>query len=159
MKKYILRSLKYFISYWVILTIVMSILVLVHAVDSNIESMFRNGYKSLEMIGLFFLVASIFHPRFGFTNKDVILPGETEQIKPQVIGYMTSRGYKQEKDNGDTMTFISSSKLSRIMKIFEDRITFTRTMSGYNIEGSTKELIRIKNGLEYKINPREDYQE
>ena len=52
--KYIVRAIKYFFYFSIIMIVIMSILVLAHVVDGNIETMFRDGYNSLWEIGLMF---------------------------------------------------------------------------------------------------------
>ena len=49
--KYIVRAIKYFFYFSILLIIILSVLVLAHVVDGNIETMFRNGYNSLWQIG------------------------------------------------------------------------------------------------------------
>ena len=49
------------------------------------------------------------------------------------------------------MTFRLRSKFSALFKMFEDRITMTRELGGFEVEGLTKEVVRIVGGLEYKF--------
>ena len=45
--KYIVRAVKYFFYFTILLIIIMTVLVLAHVLDGNISTMFRNGYLSL----------------------------------------------------------------------------------------------------------------
>lgn len=130
----------------------MTILVSIHAVDSDINSMFRNGTKSLWQIGLLFLGVAAIHPRFGFTTKKIQVLGDNTKIKPEIISYMNSLGFILDSNIENQMIFKYDSKVKRLVKMFEDQITITRQIDGYSIEGLTKEVIRIANGLNYKFN-------
>ena len=67
------------------------------------------------------------------------------------------RCYRLESENGESMTFRLRSRFSALFKMFEDRITMTRELGGFEVEGLTKEVVRIVGGLEYKFRaPDED---
>jgi len=155
--KYFVRVIKYFVYITVIVTLILTTLVLLKLVSPDINVMFRNGYNSIWQIALAFLGVSAFYPRFGYTNRGVILPGEPAEIRRGIKEYMLDRGYELETENGDDMTFRLISKFKRAAKMWEDRITFSRYLSGYYIEGITKEVTRIASSLEYKYrNPEEN---
>ena len=148
--KYLVRVIKYFIYITVIVTVILTVLVLLKLVSPDINVMFRNGYDSLWQIALAFLGVSSFYPKFGYTSRGVILPGEPEEIRTGIKDYMLDRGYELEKEEGEDMTFRLASGLKRAAKMWEDRVTFSRYVSGYYIEGITKEVTRIASNLEYK---------
>ena len=67
--KYIIRAVKYFFYFTFLMIIIMCVLVLAHVVEGNIETMFRDGYKSLwQKAGMFACVAAIY-PIYGFVKK------------------------------------------------------------------------------------------
>jgi hypothetical protein len=39
--------------------------------------------------------------------------------------------------------------------MLEDRITFTRTATGYDVEGLTKDVVRVAGNLEYNLGKQE----
>lgn len=65
---------------------------------------------------------------------------------------MNDLGFILDNDRENQMIFKYNSKVKRFVKMFEDQITITRQIDGYSIEGLTKEVIRIANGLSYKFN-------
>lgn len=146
--KYIVRAIKYFFYFSILLIIILSVLVLAHVVDGNIETMFRNGYNSLWQIGLMFAAVAAVYPVFGFVKKEAVIPGEYAEIRKGVIDYMENHGYRLESENGENMTFRNRSLLNRITRMMEDRITFTRTLGGFELEGLRKDTIRVIYGLE-----------
>ena len=43
-----------------------------------------------------------------------------------------------------------------LLKMFEDRITITRTDSGITMDGLRKDVFRMASGLEYRLNSNEE---
>ena len=54
------------------------------------------------------------------------------------------------------MTFRNRSILNRITRMMEDRITFTRTLGGFELEGLRKDTIRVIYGLENALRNQSD---
>ena len=149
--KYIIRAVKYFFYFSFLLIIFMSILVCAHVVDGNIETMFRGGYNSLLQIALMFACVAAVYPVFGFVKKSAAIPGDFNEIRNELINAMEERGYRLESEDGEDMTFRNKSFLNRLTRMFEDRITFTRELGGYSLEGLRKDTIRIIYGLENRF--------
>lgn len=153
--KYIIRAIKYFFYFTILLIIILAVLILAHVVDGNIETMFRDGYNSLWQIAIMFAAVSAVYPVFGFVKKDAMVPGEYSEIRGKVIAFMENRGYRLEKEDGENMSFRSRSLLNRISRMCEDRITFTRTLGGFTLEGLRKDTIRLIYGLENAMRSNE----
>ena len=145
--KYLVRVLKYFIWFTVILAITLFIMSALGLVESTPEAMFKEGTKSIWQIALIFLVVSFLYPITGFRKMDAVIPGEYSEIKDNVVRFMESRGYRLESEEGETMKFRLRSKVSAFFKMFEDRITLTRELGGYAVEGPAKDIVRIAAGL------------
>jgi len=156
MNRYIIRAIKYFFYFCILLTIVMAILVTIGATEANLATMFKNGYDSFWQIGLFFAFMSALYPKFGYTKRQAIVPGELSEIKADVIKVMSDRGYLPESENGEVMTFRFKSTLTRVMRMFEDRVTLTKEQLGFTVEGPTKDITRVVSALEYKFRYNEE---
>ena len=151
--KYIVRVLKYFVLVTVVMALLLLVLALLGYVEKDVDSMFRNGWKSIWQIALMFLVVAAIYPRFGFCKRGAILPGAYEDIRPGLVRYMAGRGYEIEKEEGENLSFRLKSPLQRFLRLlFEDRITFTRDRAGFYVEGRTKDVVRIVSGLEALFN-------
>lgn len=146
--KYLVRSIKYFFYLILILALVIFALVTFKVVNGDISTMFVNGYDSLWQIACIALVFSLCYPRFGFTTRRAYIKGATEEIAPAVKSVMENHGYELETSEGEDMTFRKRSPAARMLKMWEDRITFTRTAIGYNVEGLTRELARLVSAIE-----------
>ena len=99
---------------------------------------------------MFACVAAVY-PIFGFVRKSAIIPGDFREIRQGIIDAMEERGYRLESEDGENMTFRNGSFLNRLTRMFEDRITFTRELGGFCLEGLRKDTIRIVYGLENRF--------
>ena len=154
--KYIVRAIKYFFYFTFLLALFLSVLVLAGVVEGNIETMFRGGYRSLLSIALMFICVSSVYPVFGFVRKSAIIPGEYKDIRDGIVDAMESRGYILEKEEGENLSFRLKSTLNKITRMYEDRITFTRELGGFSVEGLRKDAIRIIYGIESRFRKDEE---
>lgn len=144
MKRYIIRSVKYFLYLIIIMTLLLAILVLLGLAEADPAEIFVGGYSSYWKIGLAFLALAAIYPRFGYSKNEIISGVE---LKPLILSVMDSRGYKLRSEEGDTMVFIKRSPLDRALRMWEDAISFTKTEAGYDIEGHTKETVRCRSAI------------
>ena len=144
MKRYIIRSVKYFLYLIIIMTLLLAILVLLGLAEADPAEIFVGGYSSYWKIGLAFLALASIYPRFGYSKNEIISGVE---LKPLILSVMDSRGYKLRSEEGDTMVFIKRSPLDRALRMWEDAISFTKTEAGYDIEGHTKEMVRCRSAI------------
>lgn len=152
--KYFIRSVKYFFYLLVILAIIITALVLAGLVEADISRIFVNGYDSLWQICLIMAVFAAIYPRFGFSSRTAHIYGSPEDVRPLLMRVMELHGYRLEKEDGQTLTFVKRSVVSRILKMWEDRITVEPEAAGLRLEGITKDLVRLVSGLE--ASQRED---
>lgn len=154
--KYIFRALRYFVFICLLLALILAALVLCNLVDRDISSIFRNGYDSLWHIALMFFAISFIYPRFGYTRRGALVPGEYRQIRGGVISYMELIGYRLLREDGEDLVFVKKSPLSRLLRKSDDTITMTRELPGFYVEGPVKDVMRICSGLEEKFRPGSD---
>ena len=152
--KYFIRSVKYFFYLLVILAIIITALVLAGLVEADISRIFVNGYDSLWQICLIMAVFAAIYPRFGFSSRTAHVYGSPEDVRPLLMRVMDLHGYRLEKEDGPTLTFVKRSVVSRILKMWEDRITVEPEAAGLRLEGITKDIVRLVSGLE--ASQRED---
>jgi len=145
--KYLVRAIKYFIQLAVLLAVFMEILILLKLSDANIDTMFVNGKDSIWQIALLLLAFALIYPRFGYCTRTVRIPGAFAEIAPGVKKKMEARGYVLEKEEGENLYFRLSSTFSRITRLGEDRISLTRSIDGFDVEGHSKDVIRVLNCL------------
>ena len=149
--KYLVRSIKYFAYLAIILCIFIVLLSVFGLIGNSVDEIFKNGAQSLWRIGLILLVFAIIYPRMGFTTRKVYIPGAYGESREGVVDVMHDRSYVLEAEEGENLKFRIQSPVIRAFRMFEDRITFTRTATGFELEGPTKDLVRIVSALEYKF--------
>ena len=154
--RYFLRAVKYFIVVCILFSLIIAGLMLVGAVSTDINVLFRAGWKSVGLIALMFLGVSAVYPKFGYAKRMASVPGEDAELRPGVKAFFAERGYKLESETPEAMTFRSGSAWHRIVTFGEDRITVTPEFGGYGVEGLGRDIVRIISGLEYKLRSKED---
>ena len=153
--KYLIRSIKYFIYFSVLCSLIITALVLIGAVEGGVENIFEEGYRSIGKIAIFFAIVSAAYPKFGFFRRDMSFKGEWDQIRNQTVEFMDERQYVLESESADKVTFRVMSMAGRISKMLEDRITLTKTEEGWQMEGLRKDVLRLASGLENRLTPQD----
>ena len=153
--KYIIRAIKYFFYFAIITSLVLAALIFLEMADSNVVNNFEGGYSAFWKMGLFFLAVAAVYPKLAFINRHLYIDAATD-ISAEVIDFLRERRYTLESQTDDTMTFRLKGFGSRLLKMYEDRITITRTPEGYYMEGLRKDVLRLASGLEYKFQKEED---
>ena len=146
--KYIIRSLKYFCYLIILLTLIILALVLTGFVEADLSKMFVNGYDSLWQIALVMLAFAALYPRFGFSKRTAHVYGSPEEIRSDVLRVMEVLGYRLESEKEGSWAFLRRSGMSRALKMWEDRITLTASAAGLEVEGLTRDLMRVVSALE-----------
>lgn len=153
--KYLVRSIKYFFYLAIMLALVVFVLIKLHIVEGDLSTLFVNGYDSYWQMAIIMAVFALIYPKWGFSSRKAYINGSFEEIRDGIIEVMENHGYVLESNDGEDMTFRKRSGFLRALKIWEDRITFTREIAGYSLEGLTRELPRLISALENRFSPDE----
>lgn len=148
--KYLVRAIKYFFYFALLTTAVVLILVYTGMAEGDINSLFNGGYDALWKIAAFFILVAAVYPKVGFINRHLYI-NPSKDIMPQMEEIMRERRYVLESRTESRMTFRVKGAGSRLVKMYEDRITLTRTADGYHMEGLRKDVLRIASALEYRF--------
>lgn len=184
--RYFIRSVKYFLYLAVLCSLLMAVLVLTHFVPADITKIFGNGWVSIAEIGSLFLIFAALYPRIGYTNKFAALPGEWPEVAASVKTFMAERGdyveeaVKSGKNSGakkatendaaandgngnasadepePKLCFRAKKLSTRIVRTWEDRLTFTPAFGGVKIEGPAKDVARLASSIEYRFRQEEN---
>ena len=150
--KYIIRSIKYFFYFALLTTAIVFALIFIGAVNGDINDIFEGGYNALWKMGLFFAVVAAVYPKLGFIVRCVEAKQSWDEIKGISKEYFKNRRYKLESETDDTLTFIRRSTVERISRMYEDRITLSKTETGFKMEGLRKDVLLAASGLEHTLN-------
>ena len=148
--KYLVRAIKYFFYFAFLTTAVVLILVYTGMAEGDINSLFNGGYDALWKIAAFFILVAAVYPKVGFINRHLYI-NPSKDIMPQMEEIMRERRYVLESRTESRMTFRVKGAGSRLVKMYEDRITLTRTADGNHMEGLRKDVLRIASALEYRF--------
>ena len=146
--QYFIRAVKYFFYFAILTTLILSVLVIIGAVEGNIDSIFSEGYTSVGKIAIFFAIVAAVYPKVGFINRDIASEKDWEDMKQTAVEFMKERQYDLESETEDTVTFRFRGAIGRLSKMYEDRLTLKKTAYGYQMEGLRKDVMRLSSGLE-----------
>ena len=149
--KYFVRAVKYFIYFSLLTTVIVTALVLIGAVEGNIDSIFNGGTEALWKIAVFFALVSAVYPKLGFIIRDIPVSKDLNEIRDEVINFFNDRRYELESESPEQMTFRIKGLGGKISKMYEDRIVLTRHPEGYTMEGLRKDVLRLANGFEHRF--------
>ncbi len=149
--KYFVRAVKYFFYFAFITAAIVLALVLIGAVEGDINSIFEDGYDSLWKIALFFVCVAAVYPRLAFINRDVSIGREWDEISGDVKEFFRERRYETESEEDGVVTFRLRSKGARLAKMCEDRLILRKTAAGYSLEGLRKDALHIAAALEHRF--------
>ena len=149
--RYFVRAIKYFAMVSIVLAAVLGVLMLLGAISTDINVIFKDGWKSVGWIALMFAAVSLVYPRFGYSSRGLAVPGSYAELRPGILEYMEQRGYELETEADESLCFRARSLSVRIARSFEDRIRITRNLGGFEIEGPNRDVVRILYGLEHKL--------
>jgi hypothetical protein len=154
--KHIIRALKYFVKFSILCALIVTALVMIGAVEGDINTIFDEGIRSVIKILVFFAAISAIYPTVGFIKKRLDIDKDWSEVRPAIVEYMQERQYEIEKEDNDSITFRIKGFSGKFSKMFGDRITVTKGPEGYTMEGLRKDVLRIASGLEYKYTNKED---
>ena len=145
--RYFIRAAKYFVQLMVILAVIIAILIVAKVVDSDISKIFVNGYDSLWQIALMMACFAAIYPRFGYGRRQAIVPGSDEEVEPVLRRVMEAHGYVEGPRSGDIRCFRKKSATARLTRLWEDRISVERCATGFELEGISRDVVRLVNSL------------
>ena len=154
--KYFIRAVKYFFYFAFLTTVIVLVLVATGLASGDINELFEGGYNALWKMAIFFAVVGAVYPKLGFIARKMYVSKDKDQIRAEVVEYMSERMYGFESETADSITFRYRGTVGRLTRMYEDRIILTRTEDGYIMEGLRKDVMRLATGLEYRLNPQNE---
>ena len=149
--KYLVRAIKYFFYFAILTSAIIAALVLIGAVENDINAIFEGGYTALWKIAVFFAAVAAVYPKVGFINRKVEVNRNWQEIREEAITFFKERRYEVESESADRITFRIKGIQGRLVKMNEDRITLRRSFDGYEMEGLRKDVLRLATGFEHRF--------
>jgi hypothetical protein len=150
--KYLRRALKYFLQICVLFVLIIGALMLSGLVSKDVAVAFQKGWTSIGYIAIIFLVMSFAYPFFGYGKRRIRANGEPAEHRKSILEAMDARGYKLVSEKDGEYRFCLKSPVSRFFRIFEDAITITPVLGGFEAEGLIRDLARVVASIDHKIN-------
>ena len=143
------RSLKYFIQASLTVTIILGILMMMGVVSKDISVALIYGWKSVWFILAIFAFFSLIYPFFGYQKRMIHVKGDPALARDGIVEALKIRGYVIESEKDGQLTFHLSSPVSRAFRMWEDRITLTPVLGGFEVEGLSRDLVRVVSAIEH----------
>ena len=153
---YLRRALKFFIQMSLTVVIIIVILMATGMVSWDIDVAFQHGWKSVWWILAAFAVMSLAYPFFGYQKRKINVVGDPADYKDGIAEALGTRGYVLEDDKDGVLTFHLSSPLNRAARMWEDRITLTPVLGGFQVEGLSRDLVRVVSSIEHRFRRKEN---
>lgn len=153
---YLRRAVKYLIQLCLIFVLIIGVLMLSGMVSKDVTVAFRNGWSSLYMIfGLFVAMAAVY-PFFGYGKRTVHAPGDPAELWKDVDHAMALRSYAPAGETPDGgRKYRLKSGTARAARLWEDSITITPQLGGFQAEGLVRDLSRVVMTLHQILNNHE----
>ena len=153
---YIRRAIKYFIQTCLLLTIIIGILMLSGMVSKDISVAFSHGWTSVWWILAIFAVMALAYPFFGYQKRTIRVNGDPAQARDGIVEALKIRGYVLESDADGVLKFHLSSPVNRAFRFWEDTITLSPVLGGWQAEGLSRDLVRVVGSIQYYFRNREN---
>ena len=145
---YIRRAVKYFIQTCLLLAIILAVLMLSGMVSTDISVAFQHGWTSVWWILAIFAVMALVYPFFGYQKRMIRVKGDPALAKDGIAEALRGRGYVLASDTEGVLKFHLTAPLNRAFRFWEDTITLTPVLGGWEAEGLSRDLVRVISSIE-----------
>lgn len=150
------RSLKYFIQICLLFGLIIAILMLSGMVSKNISVAFQHGWTSVWWILALFAVMAIVYPFFGYQKRKINVNGDPALMRDGIVEALKPRGYVLESEEDGVLKFHLASPVNRAFRFWEDTITLSPVLGGWQAEGLSRDLVRVVGSIQYYFRNREN---
>lgn len=150
--KYLRRALKYLVQLSFIFVMLMTILMLSGFVSRDVAVAFRDGWTSVLYIFGLFAVMSAVYPFFGYGKRTIRAEGDPQTLWPAVEEALSERSYRKAGELPDgSRRYVLTSGVNRAARLWEDAVTLTPVLGGFQAEGLTRDLARVVMSIDRKL--------
>ena len=132
---YLRRALKYFIQVTLLMTLIIGALMATGLVSTQVEVAFQHGMSAV-------------YPVFGYQKRKVYLKGDPAEARDGIVEAMHRRGYVLESEQEGVLKFHLTAPVNRATRLWEDTITLTPVLGGFEAEGLSRDLVRVVSAIE-----------
>ncbi|MBO6063931.1 MAG: hypothetical protein J6P62_08150 [Bacteroidales bacterium] len=151
---YLRRAIKYFLQTCILLALILAILMLSGMVPKDISLTFQHGWTSVWWILAIFAVMSLAYPFFGYQKRKIRVNGDPALARNGIVEALKIRGYVLGSEADGVLKFHLSSPVNRAFRFWEDTITLTPVLEGWEAEGLSRDLVRVVSSIEHYFRNR-----
>ena len=153
---YLRRAVKYFIQATLTIIVIIGVLMLAGIVSKDISVAFQHGWTSVWWILAIFAVMALAYPFFGYQKRMIQVKGDPALAKDGIAEALRGRGYVLASEADGVLKFHLTAPLNRAFRFWEDTITFTPVLGGWEVEGLSRDLVRVVSSIEQYFRNREN---
>ncbi len=147
MKKYLIRSVKYFVALCVLLVAIMA---LNRAMGSTL-TMRETFYVMFHttrglLLPVVVVVLALCYPRFGFIVRRV--EGDTEHDREQIVNAFRSAGFSLRREEEGTLFFRADGFVQKLLLLWEDEIRVSQYGQWIELDGIRRGVARVQYRLD-----------
>ena len=143
MKKYLIRSAKYFVALCVLLVAIMA---LNRAMGSTltIRETFYVMFHTTRglLLPVVVVVLALCYPRFGFIVRRV--EGDTELDREQIVNAFRSAGFSLRREEEGTLFFRADGFVQKLLLLWEDEIRVSQYGQWFELDGIRRGVARVQ---------------
>ncbi len=147
MKKYLIRSAKYFVALCVLLVAIMA---LNRAMGSTltIRETFYVMFHTTRglLLPVVVVVLALCYPRFGFIVRRV--EGDTEHDREQIVNAFRSAGFSLRREEEGTLFFRADGFVQKLLLLWEDEIRVSQYGQWIELDGIRRGVARVQYRLD-----------
>lgn len=147
--QYATRAVKYAIYLAVVFVLIVAIFSLTSSNGFDYKNLFRpgTGYQLIT----FFVVISLIYPLFGYAKRKVYLNNGFENDREKIMEIFKNSKYSIASETPDFIVFKHNSPFLRLVRMYEDKITVSKTDNPITLEGLRKDVYRIARAIEWQV--------
>lgn len=147
MKKYLIRSAKYFVALCVLLVAIMA---LNRAMGSTL-TIRETSYVMFHttrglLLPVVVVVLALCYPRFGFIVRRV--EGDTELDREQIVNAFRSAGFSLRREEEGTLFFRADGFVQKLLLLWEDEIRVSQYGQWIELDGIRRGVARVQYRLD-----------
>ena len=146
---YLRRVLKYFIQITILFAVIILVLMLSGMVSKDVSVAFQNGWTSIAWILGLFAVMSFAYPFFGYQKRKIQVNGDPALARNGIVEALRTRGYVLSSENDGELKFHLTAPVNRAARLWEDTITLSPVLGGWQAEGLARDLVRVVSTIEH----------
>ena len=150
MKKYLIRSAKYFVALCVLLVAILARFRAMGATLTIRETFYVMFHRTRGLLlPVVVIVLALCYPRFGFIVRRV--EGDTELAREQIVNAFRSAGFSLRREEEGTLFFRADGFVQKLLLLWEDEIRVSQYGQWIELDGIRRGVARVQYRLDSSL--------